>query len=701
VKTPPKLPSILALYFQNLGVLIAVLFILFCGLLAIVRYQMQPYFLSKIQEKVRDGIASRISPMTQALIGGSFEEANLYFGRGEFLPEAFSKKLISPTNDSDWTCKGNLKIFTTEPFGEMCQTSDIVSFNFPLTAGDNRLGRIEIAVSTSVSAWPPYRYLENGILIVMIIVLVLCLFLTLRFRKRVAKPMEEMMNDLDQASERDDFDPLLQKLPFREIYNVTSKLACRSSELSDARIELLETKHRAHLGDIASQVFHDIQSPLKAIMNLAEDPHRIAETQRRHLLKSSAQRIEVMTNELLEEHLHKKKESCLTFLSRPMTSIFHEKQMLLESASGLQLELKIPNEAQTYVASIHSYEFSRVLSNLLNNAIEACAGRQDARITMSLEPIKGISSFARIVIEDNGIGMSRELLEKVRQLPESFGKVNGHGLGLRHAQKFMHNMGSWVLIESEAGVGTKIVLAIPLLPKPQWLEDYLQLRTNEKLVVLDDDECVHHLWQERLNGIEVDYLKSSNEFDINFYPPEHYFYLFDFDLGKDQMTGLDLIQKYRLHSRSVLVTGSYDNVELQKKVGETGIKMIPKFLIPLIGVEIGNSITREKSLEDAPDFVLVNDEKLMNDYWCLRAEEEEKKILIVSSENELDLKYLKPSTPIFIHKTLLGLRSGIEVGRALFDKGFHELILTTGDPKASLSDFPLFKRLVGKEFPSV
>jgi|GEM_PF-6043576 len=339
-----------------------------------------------------------------------------------------------------------------------------------------------------------------------------------------------------------------------------------------------------------------------------------------------------------------------------MTSISQEKQLLLYSRPGVQIELKIPTETQSYVAAINPCELSRVISNLLNNSIEALENRKSGKITLSLEPVKGVSSFARIVVEDNGIGMSRELLEKMRQIPHSFGKVNGHGLGLRHAQKVMQKIGTFAMIDSELGVGTKIILAIPLLPRPTWLEDRLSLQENDRFIVLDDDDCAHELWKKRL----------------------------------------ELIEKFNLKSRALLVTSSFDDQHLQRSVEKLGIKMMPKFLIQNTPIDCNNELAKEQS---GPDLILINDEDFVSEYWALRAESLGKKLLVVSDETELDDNVIRPSTPVYIHKTLKGIRSGIEMARTLYNRGFSQLFLTTGDPNAKLDELPFLKGIVGKSFP--
>ncbi len=684
-----RLPSIVSYHFRDSSLLVGLTVLLFGALVATVRYQMRPYFVSKIQERVRDQVSGKTQSIVQNLIQDNLVAATEAVNETTFLPEASSKKIIPIGQDPSWNCIGNR---LTYEWGEICEGSKALSFIFPLKTADNRLGRIEIIMPASIEDWPPYRHLMHAVAASLIFILAVACILMLNFRRRIALPVDRTLSELEIASDKDDFENILTRLPCREMYTLTSRLSSRSAEL-------MEAKHKAELGEISSQVFHDIQSPLKVISAFAENPPVGIEKEQLRLLRGSARRIEDMTYQLLEDHYQKRNENYFTFLSRPVLSIFKEKEFLLRSNKGIKLELKLPEDVHLFAVGIGACELQRVLSNVVNNSIEALEGRTEGRITISMDRIKDTSSLARIVIEDNGCGMSPELLQKIRQqIPAVTNKANGHGMGLSNANKVMQKIGGILILESEEGVGTKVIFGIPLLPTPKWLSSPLKFHDQQKVVVVEDDECVHEVYRKSFPRVAFTFVTRPKDFSLERFPTEAWTYIFDYDLGPNEMTGLDLIEHYKLQKHAVLVTGSFENLALQKRVEQSGAKMLPKFSL---APETTSTCEMSIGERESPEIVFFNDEDFVNDFWNLRAQETGKKLLIVTDENAVPDELIARRVPIYIHKTLKGVKSGLDVAKSLYSRGFREIFLATGDPTISASDWPFIKGVVDKSFPTI
>jgi PAS domain S-box-containing protein len=99
----------------------------------------------------------------------------------------------------------------------------------------------------------------------------------------------------------------------------------------------------------------------------------------------------------------------------------------------------------------------QVLSNIIDNAITACAGKQGV-IEINLE--KQNSSLT-ITITDNGTGIPEEDLEKVFT-PFYSSKPSGTGLGLPLAGKIIDLHGGHITVESKVGVGTTFRIHLPV-----------------------------------------------------------------------------------------------------------------------------------------------------------------------------------------------------------------------------------------------
>lgn len=140
---------------------------------------------------------------------------------------------------------------------------------------------------------------------------------------------------------------------------------------------------------------------------------------------------------------------------------------------GITLEVSRPPLDCLAVADPHQLEAS--LLNLIFNARDAVAGAGAVRVMLELCELQPGSAFlladmapgayAGIVVQDDGCGMAADIAENALQ-PFFSTKTaeSGSGLGLPTAYGFARQSGGNLLIESEAGVGTRITLLLPAMP---------------------------------------------------------------------------------------------------------------------------------------------------------------------------------------------------------------------------------------------
>jgi signal transduction histidine kinase len=133
--------------------------------------------------------------------------------------------------------------------------------------------------------------------------------------------------------------------------------------------------------------------------------------------------------------------------------VISEKQ---QNSKNSQFELNCSLDQVS--TQVRSADLSRVISNLIQNSLEASDGQRENLITIDVSK-QGL--WVEIGIRDTGKGIPDSVLQKLRTNPVSHDKPGGHGLGLKHSQTMVKNLGGSFEIHSEEDVGTEITLRLP------------------------------------------------------------------------------------------------------------------------------------------------------------------------------------------------------------------------------------------------
>ena len=133
---------------------------------------------------------------------------------------------------------------------------------------------------------------------------------------------------------------------------------------------------------------------------------------------------------------------------------------LHEVAHKKQIELKVDMPATELLCYFDSIRMKQVFLNLLGNAIKFSRENQPITLRYLQE-----DDFLHIDIEDKGIGISEENLEKIFNEFETLEKINHHqkgtGLGLPITKKLLEFMGGKISVKSTLGVGSIFTVSVP------------------------------------------------------------------------------------------------------------------------------------------------------------------------------------------------------------------------------------------------
>lgn len=496
-----------------------------------------------------------------------------------------------------------------------------------------------------------------------------------------------------------------QNSPLLGVFKV-SEVESVAKQVKDLVARYEDRKVKAAIGELAAQVAHDIRSPLSVLALVTRTGSELPDAQRR-LLESATSRIQTIAEDLLRRykgesssklsHAHPGSSAlALTLIER----ILSEKRALYIDRD-INFDLEVQADAAFAFLNLEPIALSRILSNLIDNAVEAME-TSTPKIWLELRGGKRKTNFIEIIVEDNGRGIPADVLPKLGTKGASFNKDQGTGLGLHYAKSTLEEAGGDLSIESTVGAGTRVALRIPTKTAPDWFAQEIPAQRGQKIVVIDDDPTIHEFLKTKLSGFEVehcidDYISTLHKLASD----SRCLFLFDNKLSAQGPTGLDLIQKFYLGQRSLLMTSDFESPEIQRRVLNLGCRMLPKPLLPYVPIRSHLQDRSSEVKETAFDLALIDDDDLIRSTWLLQASERGLKIL-VAKDLEAFLKASPTKTTlVFIDYHLGNGEIGVNVAHHLAQRGFTNLNLASGSMTEEIPELPAFILSVrGKDFPS-
>ncbi|MGK5086849.1 HAMP domain-containing sensor histidine kinase [Bdellovibrionota bacterium FG-2] len=506
--------------------------------------------------------------------------------------------------------------------------------------------------------------------------------------------------------------------PRDEIALIFEAFVNKAHQLQNMQNELSEKKKQDAINQVATQVAHDIRSPLAAINSMEKDLTALPEDTR-VMLRSAVNRIHDIANNLLQKNREataKLKAGALTentephsttaeptatlLLSSLLEPLVTEKRMQFRSKIGIDIDGRVDVTSYGLFAKIQPTEFKRVLSNLINNSVEALGEKGAITIGMTNH-----ESTIAITIQDDGTGITPEILKNLGKKGETHGKTGGSGLGLYHAKTAVESWGGQLDIESEVGQGTTVRVILPQAPSPDWFVSELKLIPNSKIVVLDDDSSIHQIWQGRFDslrisdkGIDVHHLSTPEQLRAwifeNPAAAEQALYLADFELLGFKETGLKLIEELNLGPQSILVTSRFEEQQIMEGCQRLKVRLIPKGLAGFVPISFGVAA-------ELVDAILLDDDSLVHMNWEISAKQCGKKLRAFSHPDQFFkiATSLAKGSPVYVDANLGEGIKGEEVARKIYELGFKKVYLATGYEPEKFQGLDFLAGILGKEPP--
>lgn len=236
--------------------------------------------------------------------------------------------------------------------------------------------------------------------------------------------------------------------------------------------EIKKTENLAAVGELAAGLAHEIRNPLASMIGswqmISEGnlPGRDQEKMM-GIIGREMERLANIVSEFLafaRPPTASPKSVAVAELLENLLQVFEHRQ---NQEGRVTIEKDLDSEARIY---FDPGQFSQVIWNLLQNAVEASAGDIHIKINAGLDYL--YPGWVRLTVSDDGAGIAPENLKNIFD-PFFTTKPKGTGLGLALVGRIIHQGGGRISVDSRPDQGAcfKIYLPRLLLEPPPSLTD--------------------------------------------------------------------------------------------------------------------------------------------------------------------------------------------------------------------------------------
>ena len=314
---------------------------------------------------------------------------------------------------------------------------------------------------------------------------------------------------------------------------------------------------------------HDIRTPMNAIIGFSELLEKHIDEKDKAIdylgkIKSSSNFLLSLINYVLEmariesgKLVLKKEVGCVTDLIESLIDVFEpgvkKKFITYSCETDIQHKYVIGDEIKV----------REIFINIIGNSVKYTPEGGKISVSVKEESFEKENYIAyRIIVEDNGIGMSKEYLPHIfeefsREHTSTESKVTGTGLGLPIVKSLIDMMGGTIEVESQLGCGTKmnVVLPFELASEKQILEEKQKEKEKisdsilgKRVLLAEDNELNAEIAMTVLkeNGLKAERAANGKQcMEMLKKMPEDYYDMILMDIQMPEMDGYEATKRIR------------------------------------------------------------------------------------------------------------------------------------------------------------
>lgn len=225
--------------------------------------------------------------------------------------------------------------------------------------------------------------------------------------------------------------------------------------------------------DFVNNMTHEFKTPISTISLAAQmlkDPAVGKSPQMfQHIsgvINDETKRLRFQVEKVLQMSMFDKQKAVLKLVeidvNEMLTGVIHTFALKVERYNGKITSSLEATDSNVFADEMH---LTNVMFNIMDNAVKYKKPDEDLVLDVKTWNVPG---KLMISIQDNGIGIKKENLKKIfdkfyRVHTGNLHDVKGFGLGLAYVRKIVQDHKGTIRVESDYNVGTKFIIALPLL----------------------------------------------------------------------------------------------------------------------------------------------------------------------------------------------------------------------------------------------
>lgn len=260
-------------------------------------------------------------------------------------------------------------------------------------------------------------------------------------------------------------------ISWREKNETNKRLEAKTRQIIDQRNTIAEMAEKA---DLATQeklrfftnISHEFKTPLTLIMGPIDDllskgsDAKFNSRENLVLIKKNAMRLLRLVNQLMD---FRKIEDKKMMVRAAESDIIRFTEEVMAAFERIAQKRRIDFQLHSALGNVQVWfdpdMIDKVIFNLLSNAFKFTNDKGRIHISISID---NAEKNVEIIVEDNGIGMSKDYLQHAFDRFYTGENYNGTGIGLSLSKEFVELHHGQLCLQSEKGKGTRFYITLPL-----------------------------------------------------------------------------------------------------------------------------------------------------------------------------------------------------------------------------------------------